>query len=513
MCQKILLVTFLFLLSACGGGSSPAAVPAVASVIGPVEAPSMSQFSFVAANNAELATDILLSETEGGTVFSGRMLSNTAVSGLVASYQFTGSSVTIGDVVQESGTSVNDFTQVVVYTVANSAGVSESYRIDLAKFTGLPIIYLKTDAYAAIDSKDVYVTGDVSVDGGRDFTDLSDTEMEIRGRGNSTWFLHPKKPFQMKLAEKAEFLGMPNDKKWLFLAEYSDKTLLRNKITFEMGYLSRLEWTPQGRFAEVYINDQYNGTYNVTQKVEESDNRVALGDSGYLLELDQLERLDPDDVYFDSVITERFLINIKEPSLEFNSAEYLYIKDLLEDFETALYGPSYRSPTAGYAKYIDIDSFIDWYLINEINKNTDSQSWSSMFLNVMPGEKIKMGPLWDFDLSFGNVDYSDAQYSEGFWIKSHAWYQRLFQDPDFVEKVKLRFSYFKQNQDVILAKIDGYGEQLKWAQQANDDQWQTIGRAVWPNPVVFDTYQKEVDHLKSWYSDRMEWLQTALGEL
>ena len=131
----------------------------------------------------------------------------------------------------------------------------------------------------------------------------------------------------------------------------------------------------------------------------------------------------------------------------------------------------------------------------------------------MPGEKIKMGPLWDFDLSFGNVDYSDAQYSEGFWVKFHPWFERLFQDPAFVEKVNVRFAHFKQNQNSILDKIDAYAEQLQWAQQQNNDKWQTIGLAVWPNPVVFDTYQGEVDHLKSWYSNRMEWLETALAEL
>jgi spore coat protein CotH len=519
--QKTLLVTFLFLLSACGGGSSPAKlsgnlpdnVPDEEPVVIPIAGPSISQISFRAADNSGLTSDMMLNKTESDANFTGRLLANTSVRGLVASYEFTGSSVTIDTVVQESGTSVNDFTEVVVYTVANSEGVTESYTVDLTKFTGLPIIYLETDNTAAIDSKDSYVTGNVSIDGGRDFTDFAVAKMKIRGRGNSTWFLHPKKPFQMKFEEKAEFLSMPGDKKWLFLAEHSDKTLLRNKITFEMGYLSNLDWTPQGRFAEVYINDQYNGTYNITQKVEESDNRVVLGDSGYLLELDQLERLDADDVYFDSVITERFLINIKEPSLEVGSAEYTYIKDLFEDFETALYSPSYRSATTGYAKYIDLDSFIDWYLINEITKNQDSQSWSSMFVNVMPSKKIKMGPLWDFDLSFGNVDYSDAQYSDGFWVKFHPWYERLFQDPAFVEKVKIRFAYFKQNQNFILNKIDGYAEQLQWAQQENDDQWQTIGMPVWPNPVVFETYQEEVDHLKSWYSNRMAWLEAALGEL
>ncbi|MBT6593639.1 MAG: hypothetical protein HOO18_06760 [Porticoccaceae bacterium] len=521
MRQKTLLVTFLFLLNACGGGSSPAKLPDNGSANlpadppaeQPVAAPSISQILFSTANNSGLPADLMLSKSGSGTGFNGRVLSNSRVSELIASFEFTGSSVSIEGVAQESGTSVNDFTEVVIYTVANSDGETESYSVDLTKFTGLPIIYLETDNSALIESKDDYVTGDVSIDGGRDFDDMPSTEMKIRGRGNSTWFLHPKQPFQMKLSDKAEFLGMPRDKKWLFLAEYSDKTLLRNKITFEMGYLSHLDWTPEGRFAEVYINDQYNGTYNITQKVEESDNRVALGDSGYLLELDQLERLDEDDVYFDSVITDRFLINIKEPSLELDSVEYTYIKDLLANFETALYGNSYRSATTGYAKYIDIDSFIDWYLINEINKNQDSRSWSSMFVNVMPGEKIKMGPLWDFDLSFGNVDYSDAQYSEGFWVKFHPWFERLFQDPAFVEKVNVRFAHFKQNQNSILDKIDAYAEQLQWAQQQNNDKWQTIGLAVWPNPVVFDTYQGEVDHLKSWYSNRMEWLETALAEL
>ena len=521
MLHKTLLVICIFLLSACGGGSSSGAGVAREPVIEqpatpieePVEAPTLSQFTFSAANNAQLSEDISLDNTENNGVFLGRLLTNTAVNELVASFEFTGSSVTVGNVSQESETSINDFTETVVYTVANSAGTTASYTVDLTKFTGLPVIYLNTDQGAPIDSKDDYVTGNVSVDGGRNSADLSDLEMKIRGRGNSTWYLHPKQPFQMKLDDKAEFLGMPRDKKWLFLAEYSDKTLLRNKITFEMGYLSNLAWTPQGRFAEVYINDQYNGTYNITQKVEESDNRVALGDTGYLLELDQLERLDPDDVYFDSVITDRFLINIKDPNLEFDSAEYSYIKDLLEDFETALYGPNFLSATVGYAQYIDMDSFVDWYLINEITKNTDSQSWSSMFVNVMPGERINMGPLWDFDLSFGNVDYSPAEYTDGFWVKFHPWYERLFQDPVFVEKVKARFLYFKQNQDFILNKIDDYAQQLQWAQQENDSKWQTIGLTVWPNPIVFDTYQEEVDHLKAWYNDRMVWLEIAFSEL
>jgi hypothetical protein len=647
---KIATFAFVFLLSGCGGGggSSAPTQPPVAQL-----PPSMTLFSFKASENEGLDIDLTMSELNG--TFSGRTLTNVSSKDLIASFEHNGSSASIGDAAQVSGTTAHDFTDLVTYTITGSDGQTTSYEVDLTQFTALPIIYLQTDYYAAIDSKEDYIPGDTSIVGGRDFDDFDLAEMKIRGRGNSTWGLHPKKPFQMKLADKAEFLGMPNDKKWLFLAEYSDKTMLRNKISFEMGYISNLDWTPQGRFAEVYINDEYNGTYNITQKVEESDNRVALGDTGYLLELDQLSRLDSDDVYFESVLTDKFWVNIKEPSLERSSSEYAYIKTLINDFENAMSGStsmtsyfavaettsdnvwdvnlsqtmtlvpnsdytvsfkakstidrtmivglglyhdpwtnagepvslttawqtftlsqttinfgddqsrvlfdmggdqggevwiddvsvltadgielvangdfqsgeasweggaaaavnitSYANGTGGYAEYIDVDSFVDWYLISEITKNVDSMFFSSMFLNVMPGEKIKMGPLWDFDLSFGNVDYADSRYAEGWWVKYHPWYEHLFQDPDFVGKVKVRFAYFKDNQQFILDKIDAYAEQLQWAQQENNDKWQTLGMYVWPNPVVFDTYQEEVDHMKSWYIDRMDWLEAAFDNL
>ena len=167
----------------------------------------------------------------------------------------------------------------------------------------------------------------------------------------------------------------------------------------------------------------------------------------------------------------------------------------------------------GYAKYIDVDSFIDYYLINEISKNVDAKEYSSIYLNVMPGGKIKMGPIWDFDLAFGNNDYSDCEYPEGFWIKGNAWYARLFQDPAFVTKVKNRFAYYKENQTTMLEKMDSYAVLLNKTQQQNDLTWELIGNYVWPNAFVGDTYQQEVDYMKSWYTQRMTWLETAINSL
>lgn len=472
-----------------------------------LEGTEITSFSFLQSNNSSLSSDIVFEINNN--VISGRLPYSSDIEGLVSSFDHSGLEVEINNINQVSGLSVNDFSKGATYTVKTSDGRQEEYEVRSKYYTGLPIIYLNTNG-TSIDSKEDYVNGTVSVYGGLAFHDLSASKMKIRGRGNSTWFLHPKKPFQLKFDDKTEMLGMAKDKKWLFLAEYSDKTMLRNTIAFEMGYISNLDWTPLSTFAEVFINNSYNGTYNISQKVEESDHRLQLGDSGYLLEIDQIERLDEDDVYF---YTDAFLINIKEPELEKNSLEYNYVKEYINEFERVLFSSSFKTNNTGYINYIDLDSFIDWYLISEITKNVDSKHFSSIYLNLLPGEKIKMGPLWDFDLAFGNVDYADSQFTAGFWVKNHPWYNRLFQDDSFVSKVKKRFSYFKSNENFILDKIDSHAEHLKWAQKENDEKWKTIGTYVWPNPVVYDSYNEEVDHLKKWYSERMNWLETALNNL
>ncbi len=496
----VLLIIPMMILSSCNDDST--AIEPV------VQGTEISKFYFLKSSNPDLDKDrYAIIENE---IISGRFPLGTDMQHMVAGFVHNGSEILVNNKAQISNETANDFTEIQNYTVTTTEGKSGQYEVDMTYFTGLPVIYLETTNGAEIDSKEDYFTGSVSIEGGRYFTDFRSTAMQIRGRGNSTWGVHPKKPYQLKFAEKTEMLGMPKDKKWIFLAEFSDKALIRNKIAFELGYLSQLDWTPQSVFTEVVINGAYNGTYHISQKVEESDHRVLIGDTGYLLEIDQLGRLDPDDVYFR---TNKFLINIKEPETAYNSNEFNYVSELINEFENVLMGPQFEDPDLGYAKYIDIDSFIDWYLISEITKNQDSRNFSSIFLNVIPGEKIKMGPLWDFDLAFGNVDYSECEYPTGFWVKDHAWYTRLFEDEVFVDKVKERFLYFKENEGFILQKMDYYADLLKWSQYENDQRWDLFGRYVWPNPVFYDTHQAEVDHLKTWFKERMNWLDTAYKEL
>ena len=443
-----------------------------------------------------------------GTTFGARLEAALPVTSLTPTFSFDGTEVTLENVVQTSGTTSQDFTQILTYRVTNEAGTTEDYEIDLTHFTGLPIIFLTTEE--PVVSKDDYVTGTFRLDGGRNYDSVDQMDMKIRGRGNSTWALHPKKPYQMKLESKRDLFGMLEDKKWLFLAEYSDKTLLRNHLAFELGRRTSLRWTPSGHFAEVFVNGEHDGFYHISEKVEDGSNRVDIGDTGFLLEIDQPSRLDPDDVSFR---TDTYLINIKEPGLAYSDPEFNQVRTHINQFESILFGDNFADPVAGYRAYADVDSFIDWFLVNEIAKNVDAQWYSSIFFHWIPGEKIRMGPIWDFDLGFGNVDYADATFPEGWWVRWNSWIARMLEDPYFAARVKERYALMDSQRPEIKAAIYAWAEQLNLSQAENDSIWQTLGNYVWPNPVVYDTYEEEVEHLVTWLDTRMDWLAESVETL
>ena len=469
----------------------------------------ISQFSFLRKNNPGLTEELHLSFSDGR--FTGRLPLQANIKTMVASFTCPEDcQVEVNGVPQESGVTVNDFTQPVLYQVTTPSDSVLEYVVDVLEFTGLPVISIDTDGKKPVTSKEDYIGATISVNGGRFFAGMNATSIEIRGRGNSTWYIHPKKPYQIKFEDKTAMLDMPSDKRWLLLAEYSDKTFLRNRIAFELGYLSELEWTPLSQYAELIFNGKHQGLYHITQKVEESKNRVNITDEGYLLEIDQLDRLDPGDVYFYS---DHFLLNIKEPEIVKNSAEYTYIRDYMLDFEEALFGPNFKDPVNGYQKYIDMESVVDWFLINEIAKNVDAKSFASIFMYKAPGEKLYMGPIWDFDLGFGNVNYADPEFPTGFWVRHNPWISRMLQDPTFVLKVKQRFSYFLNREQQIYDLIDEYYAYLYVSQWENDHIWNTLGVWVWPNSQVFNTYEEEIAYLKYWIETRLNWMEGAIYNL
>ena len=390
--------------------------------------------------------------------------------------------------------------------------------------SGLPIVKIKTNQVVgpAMD-KSSYVEGSLEIIGDGNFEGLEETNMKIKGRGNSTWWICTdpsagavvgKCPYQVKFGDKTSVLGMPEDKKWVLLAEKSDKSMIRNKIARYMGELSDLEYTPNAEYVELFINEDYQGTYLIGQKVEESNNRVDIGDDEYLIEIDTdaNNRIDSDDIIFKPTIWSSIhtdgVFNIKDPDIDYGSDEFHLIENYINEFESVLYSNNFDSAGSGYESYIDVDSLIDWFLINEIAKTVDARWYSSIYFSYIPGEKIKMGPIWDFDLSYGNLNYSDAQYTSEFYIKQNNWIDKLYQDEVFVEKVKIRYSYYHSKLDDIKNKIDEFAKYIDKSQKANFERWDILGVYVWPNPVYDLTYEEEVERLKNWIEERMNWLNS-----
>ena len=374
----------------------------------------------------------------------------------------------------------------------------------------LPKITIETEDIKEIDSKENYIDGTFKfVSNDYDFDDF-ENPIVIRGRGNSTWQM-PKKSYQFKFDEKFSLFNLPEDKKWITLANYSDKTMLRNALAFELGYMSVLEWTPEFHFAELEINGNEKGLYQFMDKVETGkSNRVKIGD-GFLLEVDQLDRIDDDDISFWT--DKKLLFVVKDPDLEWGSAELEEIKSYVIQTENVLYSEEFSDPVNGYSKYIDVDTFVDWYLINEISKNNDAIFFSSVYMNYVSGGKLKMGPIWDFDIAFGNINYNNNDKIDGFWVKNALWIERLFQDKFFVEKVKSRYNYFYKNKNTILNKSKFYSSQIENARINNESIWKILGRYVWPNNVTYSSFEEEQDYLEKWISDRMDWLNVEINKL
>ncbi|POY34768.1 hypothetical protein C3K47_18720 [Solitalea longa] len=442
------------------------------------------------------------------SVLTGRVPYLTTVSSLVPTFETGATSVTVNNVVQKSGVNALDFSKPVRYKLTDAKGKSSEFVIKLVNFTGLPIVNITTEGGAAITSKEEYLNGHVTINGLGGFSDF-DGDLKIKGRGNSTWWL-PKKPYKIKFDKKQSLLGMPQDKEWVLLANYTDKSQLRNATGLLMGQMSGLEWTPKAQYVEVYLNNTYQGSYQLCEAIKVAPSRVNVTDNGYLLEIDQLDRLDPGDAYF---YTSTLLVNIKEPVVQVDDERYTYIKNYVNEMERVLFSADFANPQTGYAKYIDVPSFIDWYLINEIAKNQDANFFSSCYMNMVPNGKLKMGPIWDFDIGFGNVNYDNNHEVEGFWVQRASWMNRLFQDPAFVKQVKQRFLYFKDHKSQIIDNINSGAVKLKWTATENDKIWNTLYNYTWPNYAVYGSYDNEVGELKRWINARMVWLDGAFAKM
>ena len=347
-------------------------------------------------------------------------------------------------------------------------------------------------------------------------------------------------------------LGFPEEEDWIFYGPYSDKTLIRNKLIYDLSnqigrYASRT------KFCELTINNQYMGVYVFMEKLKRDKNRIAIKklenddldsiniSGGYIIKIDKSDDENGEQVYNDF---NAFISNYKPnyatyQSIWFNyeypkpkdihNEQKQYINSYFDNFERALSGINFKDSLSGYRKYIDVGSFIDFFILNELSNNLDGYRLST-YLHKNRNEKLKIGPIWDFNLSFGNGNYCNGDKydtwtykfnetcSDDFWLIPF-WWEKLLEDPYFVNKLKERWNELRKKElsdENIFQMIQNYISILKnesGAVYRNYSKWNVIGKYLWPNNYVGNSYESEIDYLIKWISKRNNWLDKSINEL
>ena len=501
----------------------------------------ITSFSFLKERNPSLSEDVTCTVNEDGTItgaFNDR-LSNYI---LKATFELDAEEASVKEVVQQSGVSMNDYAKEVVYEVKLKDGTfkTQTVKMKCKPAPQVPVIRINTDNAAPVLDKKNYVKGTVVIEDPAEMywdtprVEFKMTKDGIRGRGNSTWDM-PKKPYKLKFDSKVSIFGLGEDKEWVLLANYADKTLLRNVVAMKLSEIVGMPWTPAMLPVEVYLNGSYLGCYTFSEHKKVSKHRVDLdivgesdnsGDAvtgDYYMEIEQNQ--DETTCFYTQVCGIPMMFSDPEVPTD---AQLQYVKDYFRQAETALRSSNFTDPAAGWQKYIDIETFAKAYLVNELTKNIDGNMRKSSFITKKKNEKLQMYHLWDYDLALGNCNYLDDEFGasdgpEGWFIKDytwarysplgyhHQWFTILTKDPAFCAKVKEIWNAHYDELKNIPGFIDQMAVYMKDAQQRNFVKWNILNTYVWPNVVVPGSYQGEIDYLKAFYKTRFNWLDSRFN--
>jgi len=405
----------------------------------------------------------------------------------------------------------------------------------------LPIVVIDTHGQNIVD--EIRIVADMGIiDNGEEqrnyitdpFNDYNG-RIAIELRGSATLY-YPKKQYRFETQDSlgnnlnVSLLGLPQENDWIFYGPYNDQSLIRNVLAYKLSndigrYASRT------RFCELVLNSNYRGLYVLMEKIKRDNNRV------------DISRMDPSDTAGNS-LTGGYIIKIDKISGEnvgiwqssmgtlyqyhYPKADVIvheqtdYIKNFMNEFEVVMYGADYADPVNGYFKYIDLYSFVDHFIINEVCKNVDAYRISAFLYKDRDskGGKLIAGPIWDFNLSFGKawfeedlfltkgwqVDYNSHRPWDG--LKVPFWWEKLSRDPAFVNRLQIKWNELRSGilqKESLYSTIDLLVDSLFEARTRNFERW--------PETAEYHTYEVEIQMMKQWISNRIDWIDANIGKL
>lgn len=420
-----------------------------------------------------------------------------------------------------------------------------------ATFTdsNLPIVIIDTENGAPIEDDPRVVATMKIIDNGpgiRNYTTDPPTnyngriEIEIRG---STSQQYPKKNYALETQDnlgnnlQVSVLGMHLENDWILYGPYPDKTLIRNVLTFDLARKMG-RYASDTRYCELMINGDYRGIYVMMERIKRDVGRVNIqnlheannwGDSltgGYIMKVDKLTG--EVGMSWASNYNPEVLFQFHDPEYdELSNLQRDYMINFIESFEDALLGPDFEDPNSGYPFYIDQQSFQDFTILQELGRTVDGYRSSSFFhkdKNALNwNSKIVAGPMWDFNLSYGNADYCDADLTTGwqynfddvcdFSTSIPFWWERLLDSQLYRDGLKCRWNELRQgplSTQSIHNFIDSVAIEIEESRIRNFQRWPIIGVYVNWNGFVGQTYQEDVDYLKWYIEERGSWIDQYL---
>jgi len=355
---------------------------------------------------------------------------------------------------------------------------------------------IDTAGMVPVTSREDYVNATISLNG-------QTLSTRIRGRGNSTWAM-PKKPYRLNLSEATALLGMPPARNWALLANYIDKTMLRNALAFCVSETLGKEYTSRSRFVELTLNGQYDGVYQLTEHVEVGANKVNIGEetessNGFFIELDGMYL--EEETWFISSMGMPYVVKS-----DATPEQVVAIEAYMNDVERRL-----NADYASFSERVDIPSLVDFYLVNELLKNNDAFYFSSTYMFRRQDETLRFGPVWDFDIAAGNIDRNGNDDPTGYWTRDRPYLRAAFRYPEFESRVRERWRFLRGHAPAILESISASARALDEGQRRNFERWDILDVIVPPNPVATGSYEGEIAYLQNWLRTRIDWLDGELG--
>jgi hypothetical protein len=366
--------------------------------------------------------------------------------------------------------------------------------------------------------------------------------IEIRGASSSGY---PQKPYGFETRDEAgnnnnvSLVDMPSENDWILLSNYNDKTFMRNSLAQDL-FTKMGNYGPRQKLCEVFLNESYQGIYVLSEKIKKDNDRVDIatlgplensGDEvtgGYILELNYWNNNNSWELNYHPLDHPDFDVHLvyRYPKPDVITDEQKdYIANFVDSMEVALYGDQFADPVTGYRQYLDIESFIDYFLLNEVSRNHDGFKKSRFFFKdkASNGGKLKAGPTWDFDWAWKNLyacSETENVTGEG-WAYlinncptdnySPDWYVRLFQDTTFANHMRCRYEEYRYdflNSNYLHAYIDSVAALVEEPAGRHYQKWPFLGISTGAPDIgpIPDSYQGEVDFLKDWIDLRLLWL-------